>query len=67
MRTVTAFEIDGKLFKNKEEALEYFREEEIKRMTRNMTVNEIFTKLAKDKVFRGRFVRILEAEGTICD
>ena len=67
MRTVTAFEIDGKLFKDKEEALEYFREKEIKRITSNMTVNEIFTKLAKDKVFRGRFVRILEAEGTICD
>ena len=67
MRTVTAFEIDGKLFKNKEDALEYFREEEIRRMTRNMTVNEIFTKLAKDKVFRDKFVRILEAEGTIYD
>ena len=67
MKTIMAFEIDGKLFKNKEDALEYFREEEIRRMTRNMTVNEIFTKLAKDKVFRGEFVRILEAEGTICD
>ena len=67
MRTIMAFEIDGKLFRDKEEALEYFREKEIKRMTNNMTVNEIFTKLAKDKVFRSQFVRILEAEGTICD
>jgi hypothetical protein len=67
MRTLMAFEIDGKLFKDKEEALEYFMEKEIKRMTINMTVNEIFTKLAKDKVFRSKFVRILEAEGTICD
>ena len=67
MRTIMAFEIDGKLFRDKEEALEYFREKEIKRMTNNMTVNEIFTKLAKDKVFRDKFVRILEAEGTIYD
>ena len=67
MRTITAFEIDGKLFKDKEGALEYFREKEIRRMTRNMTVDDIFTKLAQDKVFRGKFVRILEAEGTICD
>lgn len=67
MRTLMAFEIDGKLFNDKEEALEYFREKEIKRITSNMTVNEIFTKLAKDKVFRIKFVRILEAEGTICD
>jgi hypothetical protein len=67
MRTLMAFEIDGKLFKDKEEALEYFMEKEIKRMTINMTVNEIFTKIAKDKVFRSKFVRILEAEGTICD
>ena len=67
MRTLMAFEIDGKLFKDKEEALEYFREKEIKRMTNNMAVNEIFVKLAKDKAFRSKFIRILEAEGTICD
>ena len=67
MRTVTAFEIDGKLFKDKEEALAYFREKEIKRLATNMTVNEFFTKLATDKVFRGQVVRVLETEGTIYD
>lgn len=67
MKTIMAFEIDDKLFREKEEALAYFREKEIKRMTNNMTFQEIVTKLSRDNVFRSQFIRVLEAQGTIYD
>lgn len=67
MKRVMVYEVDDKLFREKEEALAYRREKEIRRMVQDMTFQQILTKLSGDRLFRSEFIRALEPPETIYD